>query len=78
MADSLKCLWCTGTGKNKHGGPCQDCKGSGTVALSSNAVWRGFQVTGYTLHAFFKFVQVLAALAIVGLIAYLVVLLVTG
>jgi hypothetical protein len=76
--EKLNCLVCSGTGRNKRGGPCSSCRGTGVLVLSANPMLRGFQLTGRTIGAFFLTLKALAAIAIVLLVVYLIIRLATG
>ena len=72
----LNCLACHGTGKNRRGGPCPNCRGSGIKVLSANPTIRTFQMVGRIIGAAVLAIQALAAL-IVALAVLAVVVVIT-
>jgi hypothetical protein len=76
MEDTMNCLICHGTGKNRRGGPCPNCRGAGTIILSVNPMIRTVQIVGRTIGAAVLMAQALAAL-ILALVVLAVIVVVT-
>lgn len=73
---TISCLMCHGTGRNRRGGPCPSCHGRGNKVLSANPTVRTLQLVGRIIGGAFLAIQALAglvlALAVLAVIVIIV------